>query len=427
MHITRGFTPKLAVVGAVTIDAVIVGAGLAGLTAARTLTDAGREVVLLEASDGPGGRVRTDLVDGFRLDRGFQVLLTAYPDVARQLDVDALALRRFDPGSLVWIDDRLHAVGDPIRMPRRILHSAAAPVGSLADKVRLARLLLRLRRADPRTLLRGPDRTTLDALRAEGFSTAMIDRFFRPLIGGIQLDPELGASSRMYEVVLRCLAVGDSAVPAAGMQAIPDQLAARLPNGVLRLDTPVASVADGAVTTAAGEVVRASNVVVATEGPAAAALLGLPTVGSRAASCVWFAADQPPFTQKLIALDGSGTGPALNVSVMTNVAPEYGPSGSTLIAAACPGRADADLEPAVRRQLRTWWGLPVDEWRHLRTDVIAHGQPESPPPFHPKQRQLVRDGIFVCGDHRDTPSIQGALYSGRRVAETLLATPVPPT
>ena len=409
-----------------TVDAVVVGAGLAGLTAARTLADAGREVVLLEASDAPGGRVRTDLVDGFRLDRGFQVLLTAYPDVARQLDVAALDLRRFDPGSLVWIDDRLHAVGDPIRMPRRILDSAVAPVGSLADKVRLARLLLRLRRADPRALLRGPDRTTLEALRAEGFSATIIDRFFRPLIGGIQLDPDLGASSRMFEVVLRCLAVGDSAVPAAGMQAIPDQLAQRLPNGVLRLNTAVTNVGDGSVTTSAGEVLRAQHVVVATEGPAAAALLGLPPVTSRPVSCVWFAAEQPPFAQKLIALDGSDSGPALNVSVMTNVVPEYGPGGAALIAAACPGRADADLEPAVRYQLRTWWGSPVDKWRHLRTDVIAHAQPNSRPPFHPKRSVQVRDHLYICGDHRDTPSIQGALYSGRRVAETILGNSVSP-
>ena len=402
-------------------DVVIVGAGLAGLAAAHTLTDAGREVVVLEASDGVGGRVRSDLVDGFRLDRGFQVLLTAYPDVSRQLDVDALDLRRFDPGSLVWIHDRLHAVGDPIRMPKRILDSAAAPVGSIADKVRLARLLLRLRRADPRVLLRGPDRTTLDALRAEGFSPTMIDRFFRPLIGGIQLDPDLGASSRMFEVVLRCLAVGNSAVPAAGMQAIPDQLAARLPDGVLHLNTTVTSIGDGTVTTSEGEIVRAQHIVVATEGPAAATLLGLPAVASRAVSCVWFAAGQPPFAQKLIALDGSDSGPALNVSVMTNVAPEYGPSGTALIAAACPGRADADLEPAVRRQLTAWWGSPVDQWTHLRTDVIAHGQPDSGPPFHPKQSVRVRNGVFVGGDHRDTPSIQGALYSGRRVAESILA------
>lgn len=402
-------------------DVVVVGAGLAGLAAARTLVDAGREVVMLEASDGVGGRVRTDVVDGFRLDRGFQVLLTAYPELARQFDVGALDLRRFDPGSLVWTGDRLHAVADPFRMPRHILDSAIAPIGSLADKARLARLLIRLRHADPRELLRGEDRSTLDALRTDGFSDTIINRFFRPLIGGIQLEADLSASRRMFEVVLHCLATGDSAVPAAGMQAIPDQLAPRLPAGALRLNTKVTSITDGSVTSVDGETWRAFHIIVATEGPAAAALLGLPKVASRPVSCVWFAADRAPFDDKLIALNGAGDGPALNIAVMTNVAPEYAPHGLVLIAAACPGQADPELEPAVRRQLRGWWGAEVDQWRHLRTDVIRHGQPDSRPPLYPKQSVTVRDGISVCGDHRDTPSIQGALYSGRRCAEAVLA------
>lgn len=405
-------------------DVLVIGAGLAGLAAARTLADAGREIVMLEASDGVGGRVRTDVVDGFRLDRGFQVLLTAYPELARQFDVDALDLRRFDPGSLVWTGVRLHAVADPFRMPRHILDAAIAPIGSLADKARLARLLIRVRRADPRRLLRGEDRSTLDALRADGFSDTIIDRFFRPLIGGIQLEADLSASRRMFEVVLHCLATGDSAVPAAGMQAIPDQLASSLPAGTVRLNTRVASVTDGSVTTTDGETVRAPHIIVATEGPGAAALLGLPTVASRQVSCVWFAADRAPFDDKLIALNGAGDGPALNIAVMTNVAPEYAPHGSVLIAAACPGQADPELEPAVRRQLRGWWGADVNQWRHLRTDVIRHGQPDSRPPFDPKQSVMVRDGIAVCGDHRDTPSIQGALYSGRRCAEAVLASRV---
>ncbi len=403
-------------------DVVIVGAGLAGLSAARTLADAGREVLVLEASDGVGGRVRTDSVDGFRLDRGFQVALTAYPELARQLDLDALDLRAFDPGALVWADDRLHTVGDPIRMPHAVLSSALAPVGSVADKARLARLLLRLRRADPRALLRGPDGTTLDALRAEGFSPTMIDRFFRPLFGGIQLDPALTTSRRMFDVVLRCLAVGDSAVPATGMQAIPDQLAAHLGAGTIALETPVASVGDGAVTTVDGRRVGAHDVIVATEGPAASALLGLAPVRSRSVSCVWFAADEPPLADKLIVLDGMHSGPVLNVAVMSNVAPEYAPSGRALIACACPGGGD-EQNTAIdaRRQMRGWFGAVADRWTHLRTDVIVHGQPESRPPFRPKQSVVVRPGVLVCGDHRDTPSIQGALFSGRRCAEAIVS------
>lgn len=407
-------------------EVVIVGAGLSGLAAARSLQAAGRKVVVLESSDGVGGRVRSDLVEGFRLDRGFQVLLTAYPELARQLDLGALDLCRFDPGALIWTGGHFHRVGDPRRMPRNLLSSAMAPIGNLSDKFRLARWQHQLRRADPVQLLRGEDISSLQELREVGFSTTMIDTFFRPLIGGIQLDADLTASRRMLDLILRCLTIGDSAVPAQSMQAIPDQMAGRLPPGTVALGVAAVDVQPGQVTTSTGHVIASDRVVVATEGPTAARLLGIPPVASRSASCVWFAADRPPVTDKLIVLNGSGAGPALNVAVMTNVAPGYGPqepNGSdgrpALVAAACPGVASTDLESAVRSQLHGWWGDQVDGWRHLRTDAIEHGQPDQRPPFHPKQSVSLGDGLFVCGDHRDTPSIQGALFSGRRCGEAV--------
>ncbi len=230
----------------------------------------------------------------------------------------------------------------------------------------------------------------------------------------------------MLDIVLRCLATGDAAVPAAGMGTIPAQLAATLPDTVVRLDTPVESIDATTVRTRDGAVLAGSQVVVATEGPAAATLLGLAPVASRPVRCVWFAADRPPYDQPLIALDGERSGPALNVAVMTNVAGEYSSDGRAVIAAACPGPGpDGGVDPAladdVRRQLRGWFGGDVDRWEHLRTDTIRHGQPDSRPAFSPKRRVALGEGVFVCGDHRDTPSIQGALFSGRRCAEAVLA------
>ena len=399
---------------------VVVGAGLAGLSCATALHDAGLEVVVLEAGDGVGGRVRSDVVDGFTLDRGFQVALTAYPELHRQLDVGALDLRAFDPGALVWRDGSGSTVSDPFRAPATVVSTVLAPIGSPFDKARIALLRARVRRTHPARLLRGDDVTTAAALADDGFSDTIVERFFRPLVGGILLDPELSDSRRFFDVIFRMLADGESAVPAAGMRAIPDQLAARLPAGAVHLGRPARSVTASSVRTDDGEL-AASAVVVATEGPAASELLGLPAVPSKSAGGVHFAADEAPSDTRCVILDGTGRGPVLNVAVMSNVAPTYAPPGRHLVTAALPGVAEGDLEAMARAQLRGWWGPAVDSWEVLGVNRIPHGQPGQPPPFAPKQRVELDDGRFVCGDHRDTASIQGAMFSGRRTAAAVAA------
>ena len=401
-------------------DVVIVGAGLAGLSAAREIQRHGHSVIVLESSDAVGGRVRTDIVDGFQLDRGFQVMLTAYPELQSQVDMRALDLRPFDPGALVWRNGKGHAVSDPFRKPQTLATTAFAPIGSVFDKARIVVLRARVMRRKPAALLGGQDVSTDVALRAFGFSTKIINRFFRPLFGGIQLDPHLATSRRMFDVIFKSLSEGQSVLPSRGMHALPLQMASRLSEGTVHLNTRVSSVDGPNVTLASGESITARAVVVATDGPTASSLLGIPIVESRKVGCVYFSADAPPTKEKYVVLDGTGNGPVLNVAVISNVAPSYAPADKHLIVAALPGVIDGDLEAMSRKQLRSWWGPQVDDWKHLRTYVINHGGPVQKPPFSPKQRVDLGNGLFVCGDHRDTGSIQGAMFSGRRCGEAVV-------
>jgi phytoene dehydrogenase-like protein len=401
-------------------DVVIVGAGLAGLSAAREIQRHGLSVIVLESSDAVGGRVRTDMVDGFQLDRGFQVMLTAYPELQTQVDMRALDLRPFDPGALVWRNGKGHAVSDPFRKPQTLATTAFAPIGSVFDKARIVVLRARVMRRKPAALLGGQDVSTDVALRAFGFSTKIINRFFRPLFGGIQLDPHLATSRRMFDVIFRSLSEGQSVLPSRGMHALPLQMASRLSEGTVHLNTRVSAVDGAKVTLVSGESISARAVVVATDGPTASSLLGIPLVESRKVGCVYFSADTPPTKEKYVVLDGTGNGPVLNVAVISNVAPSYAPADKHLIVAALPEVTDGDLEAMSRKQLRSWWGPQVDDWKHLRTYVINHGGPVQKPPFSPKQRVNLGNGLFVCGDHRDTGSIQGAMFSGRRCGEAVV-------
>lgn len=403
---------------------VVIGAGMAGLSCALDLAAAGVPCTILEAADGPGGRVRTDRVDGFLLDRGFQVLQTAYPEVKARLDLPALKLSRFFPGALVRLGGRFHKIGDPFRRPDAALSTLLAPVGSWDDKLAIGRLKRYVQEGSLEELWNRPETSTREALRRHGFSDRIVDTFFRPFLAGIFLERELATSSRFFEFVFRMFSEGNAALPARGMGAVAEQLATRLPAGTLRLNTRVEALAEGGVRLASGETLAAKAVVVAADLPEASRLLpGLTPPGRRGTACLYFAASEPPIKKPILVLDGEGSGPINNLCVPSAVAPTYAPAGQSLISASTvgiPEQDDAALEKAVRAQLTSWFGPGVAGWRHLKTYRLPFSLPARASldpaalPVHPSA------GLYVCGDHRETPSLQGAMASGRRAAAAVL-------
>ena len=408
-----------------THDVLIVGAGLAGLCCAHQLQQQGVSFLLLEAADAVGGRIRTDTLDGFRLDRGFQVFLTSYPEAKRVLDYEALQLKSFLPGALVRHGGRFHELTDPWRRPFAALGSLWSPIGSFADKLRVARFRARSLHGTIEEYFQEPETTSLQLLRNAGFSMSMIECFFRPFLGGIFLDPELQTSSRMLDFVFRMFSLGSACLPAEGMEAIPRQLAGTLPSGRIQLGSRIVRVQPGSVTLATGEELLAKSVIVAAEGPVAAELLGdrISSAGF-GTRCLYFAAPFPPIEKPILVLNGEGRGPINSLCVPTIVAPSYGPGDTSLVSVTVLSIANDPnrLLAEVSEQLGEWFGPVVKDWRHLRTYSIPYALPVQAPPAlsAPERSVRWRAGIYVCGDHRDNASIQGAMVSGRRAAEAVL-------
>jgi phytoene dehydrogenase-like protein len=407
-------------------DVIVVGGGIAGLACGKCLHQGSAPFLILEASGRIGGRLKTNPVEGFLLDHGFQVLQTAYPEAQRTLNYRSLDLCPFAPGAVVRLRGRFYRVADPLRASRFALDTLFAPVGTLGDKMRVLRLVGRLSRMNADDLFRQREHSALDFLRREGFSERIIEAFFKPFFGGVCLDPEIQASSRVLQYVFWILAHGDAALPSQGIGSIPAQMAAQMPEGCIRTRMRVKRIDAGQVVLESGEKLTCRAVVVATEGPEAARILSVEKrPGSRGVSCLYYAASEPPMEDKLIVLNGEGTGPISSLCVVSNVAPAYAPPRQALVAVTVLDDRLEDpktLDSAVRNQLRDWYGQQARRWRLLKIYRIRHGLPLQRPPTPDPTRvdPRVRRGVYVCGEYRSVPSIQWAMLSGRKAAEAYM-------
>ena len=383
--------------------------------------------LLVEGSDRVGGRLATDKLGGFLLDRGFQVLLTAYPECRRLLDYTKLKLNNFSAGSLVWSGGGLQTVIDPFRDPGSALATIFAPVGSFGDKMKVFTLKEDLLNKPVDEIFKQSSSSTIDALKKYGFSDDMIKKFFKPFMGGIFLESDLKTSSKMFEFVFSMFSQGYAALPSDGMQAIPEQLVAKIPADHVRLKTKVIAIGDNFVETDNGEKIEARAVVVATEGTEAGKLIkGFPHVDTQAVTCLYFEAPEAPIKQPILILNGEGKGLVNNVCVPTNVAPSYGNGKSHLVSVSVLGNPfpdDGTADVAVKKELMEWFGSDVATWRLLRIYRVVNALPAQPPAVLEQPRREVRlqKGLYVCGDHRDNASINGAMESGRRTAREILS------
>lgn len=408
-------------------DVVIIGGGAAGLAAARCLTAAGVEVVLLEAAPRLGGRIVTDAVDGFLLDRGFQVVNTAYPALPDFIDVSQLDLRFFDHAVLLADGHGRHLLADP-RRHRDLPELRHLPVAR-SDLARLALLSVRLGLQDPRALLAEPE-TEAGSYLARRLGDRAVRVLAEPFLTGVFGHQPLLTSSRVMAMIWRAFVRGRVGVPADGMQRLIAVLAAPLPADRLYLDTPVTSIEGRRVHTASGTI--STRAVLIAADPAAAERLvpGLPVPRQRVLVTTYHATDEPPVGRPVLLLDSTRSSGIANSIVLTLAAPGYAPPGRHLVATTAPAEAKLS-EAAIRGHLADLYGQPTGNWEHLQTVRAEPGLVAAPPP-QGNLRKPVRltSALFIAGDHRDTPSLQGALVSGRRAARAVLGelgVPVPRT
>ncbi|MEU6216241.1 NAD(P)/FAD-dependent oxidoreductase [Streptomyces sp. NPDC047022] len=450
-------------------DVVIVGAGVAGLAAAHRLTSAGVTTAVLEAAHCVGGRMSTEKIDGFRLDRIGQLLSTSYPELRLTPGLDGLALRPFAPGVLVHSEGRHHRASAPAlgggaggarsalnavralanapRAPRATsaplagpgaagvrggrsrvagarpsVPRPAAPLGSAMDQARLGAALTRLATVPVERLLARPESTARSALTARGLPARTVDGFLRPLLAALLCDPELTTSSRCADLALRAFASGRLCLPEGGAEALPDLLARALPPGTVHTGVRVTSVSTTSVTTADHGELRCRAVLVATDAHHAARLLpGLRVPDFHPVTVVHHTMDEPPSTGASLLLDADRDGPVAHTAVVSLVDPSRAPAGRPLVSSTVLGTPPDDVDDSVRAHLARLFGTSTTRWETLAVHHTARAVPAMRPPHDLRRPVRLLAGLYVCGDHRETSTVQGALHSGHRAATALLA------
>ena len=407
-------------------DIIIIGAGLAGLSAAVHLHRQGRKVLLLEASDRAGGRIKTDSHEGFLLDRGFQVLLTAYPETKALLNYSDLNLKKMLPGATVLYDGGQFEIADPFRRPSAAFATLFAPVGTLKDKINTLWLKNKLQKLTIEEIFEQPEQTTRNQLVEYGFSPKMIERFYAPFLSGIFLENELQTSRRMFDFVMKMFSDGNAAVPALGMEEIPKQLVGMLPKDSIQYNTKVTDIDGNKVTTVDGTVLEANQILLATTAnELSKKFYPNQKMASHQVTNIYFESNEAPTEKAVVVLNASTHKKWVNnLTVMSNVSKAYAPKGKVLISVSyngIPNIDDVALAENMKQELKQWYGEKVNNWKMLKSYRIEYALPaqESVRNEIPFSEIKISDSLFIFGDNLLNGSINAALKTGRLAAEAM--------
>jgi len=407
--------------------AIIIGAGLAGLSVARQLHKNGIDFIILEASNRIGGRIKTDVIDGFRLDHGFQVFLTAYPEAKKELSYGRLNLKTFSPGAmLLYPNGKIDRIGDPLRDFSSLFPTLFSSAGNISDKLNILRLKIRLENSSIDEIFQKEELPTIEVLTKEyGFSQKIVDHFFAPFFTGIFLEKELRTSRRMFDFVFKMFGKGHAAIPNLGMEEIPKQLAAEFPKNAIHLNAVVDKIDGQNVYLKDGSTFSAPHIILATQ--ATGLVKNYSTVKTRHQSTthLHFISDDAPIKKPLIALNTNKKRLANNICVINKVAPGYSENGKSLISISVVGKVNLphnELEKNIRKELSTWFGNAPQKWEHLHTREVEYALPDQSKIFNDtiSEKSIIRKGLYACGDFQLNGSINAAMKVGRTTGKLVV-------
>jgi len=396
----------------------IIGAGIAGLTCAKYLKDKGIETLVLESSDAVGGRVRTDAVNGFKLDRGFQVLLTSYPEAVKLLDYSNLHFRKLPSGARIRSGDDFFAMPNPLKDFWKAPQALFSPVGGFIDKFKVLQLNLETQNAaEPNSK---SDETTAAFLKNFGYSETMLDRFFIPFFRGVFLEKDLQTNSAFFKFLYSHFAKGDVVIPEKGIQAIPEQIASKLSPNQIRLNAKVLKIEDKTILLETGETIETEKIVIATDAKTSAKLLGEESkIEFNGTSCFYFESDsQLNFDGEPYLIINSNKNEIIDhILPVSDILPSFAPEGKTLISVNIVGNKKV-TEQEIKSELGKWFGQDK-KWNHLKNYQIPDALPQFFDDSPIESNLKISENLYRCGDYTAYPSLNAAMKSGRSVAEMI--------